>query len=127
MRNLVLLVTVLLLPLFTGCKEMISLQMAQDQPEDIQQLLEHDEFARARQLTGKYPAIDTPELQVRIATQEVAYEDNIYTWARSLESKNDLAMLYKEQAKYQEAQDLLLEAVEGRRLKLGDTHLHRAC
>ncbi len=90
MRNLVLLVTVLLLPLLTGCKEMISLQMAQDQPEDIQQLLEHDEFARARQLTGKYPAIDTPELQVRIATQEVAYEDNIYTWARSLESKNDL-------------------------------------
>jgi tetratricopeptide (TPR) repeat protein len=41
-----------------------------------------------------------------------------------LESKNDLAVLYKEQARYEEAEKLLLEAVEGRRLKLADTHPH---
>jgi hypothetical protein len=37
-------------------------------------------------------------------------------------TKNDLAVLYREQARYNEAEKLLLEAVEGRRLKLGDTH-----
>ncbi len=42
----------------------------------------------------------------------------------TLESKNDLAVLYKEQARYKEAEKLLLGAVEGRRLKLGDTHPH---
>jgi hypothetical protein len=31
-------------------------------------------------------------------------------------------MLYKEQARYDEAERLLLEAIEGRRLKLGDKH-----
>lgn len=40
------------------------------------------------------------------------------------ESKNDLAVLYKEQALYDKAEPLLLEAVEGRRLKLGDKHPH---
>jgi len=42
----------------------------------------------------------------------------------TLYSKNDLAVLYKEQARYEKAEPLLLEAVEGRRLKLGDTHPH---
>ena len=90
MRNPLFLIMALLLPLFTGCKEISSLQLVQDRPEDIQQLLEQDEFARARQLTGRYPAIDTPELQILITTQEVAFVDNIHTWARSLESENDL-------------------------------------
>jgi len=35
-----------------------------------------------------------------------------------------LAILCKEQARYEEAEKLLLEAVKGRRLKLGDTHPH---
>ena len=34
---------------------------------------------------------------------------------------NDLIILYKEQVQYEEAEELLLQAVEGRRLKLGDT------
>jgi hypothetical protein len=42
----------------------------------------------------------------------------------TLESKNDLAVLYKEQARYEESEKLLLEALEGRRLKLGDAHPH---
>ena len=41
-----------------------------------------------------------------------------------LETKNDLAVLYKEQKKYDKAEPLLVEAVEGRRLKLGDKHPH---
>ena len=32
--------------------------------------------------------------------------------------------MYKEQARYDDAERLLLEALEGRRLKLGDTHPH---
>jgi len=90
MRNPVLLLIVLLLPLFPGCKEMSSLQLVQDQPEDIQQLLEQNEFARARRLTGKNPAIDTPELQARISTGEAAYENNIITRARQLEAEDNL-------------------------------------
>ena len=31
-------------------------------------------------------------------------------------------MLYKKQARYEEAEPLLLEAVEGRRFKFGDEH-----
>ncbi|MFC1633213.1 tetratricopeptide repeat protein [Planctomycetota bacterium] len=36
----------------------------------------------------------------------------------------ELAVLYKEQARYDAAEPLLLEVLEGRRLKLGDTHPH---
>jgi len=42
----------------------------------------------------------------------------------TLRCKNDLAVLYKEQACYEEAEKYFLEAIEGRRLKLGDTHPH---
>jgi tetratricopeptide (TPR) repeat protein len=37
---------------------------------------------------------------------------------------HELAILYKEQGRYDKAEPLFLEAVEGRRLKLGDTHPH---
>jgi hypothetical protein len=40
----------------------------------------------------------------------------------TLEIKNNLALLYKEQENYAKAEQLLLKAVEGRRLKLSDTH-----
>ena len=40
----------------------------------------------------------------------------------TLESRNDLAILYKEQANYDKAEPLLLEAIKCRRVKLGDTH-----
>ena len=35
-----------------------------------------------------------------------------------------MAVLYKEQERYNDAEQLLLEAIEGRHLKLGDTHPH---
>ena len=37
---------------------------------------------------------------------------------------HELARLYKEKGDYDKAEQLLLEALEGRRLKLGDTHTH---
>ena len=42
----------------------------------------------------------------------------------TLETKNDLAVLYKEQGDYDKAEPLLVHAFEGRRLKLGDAHPH---
>jgi hypothetical protein len=41
-----------------------------------------------------------------------------------MESTHELAVLYKGQAQYEKAESLLIEAVEGRRLKLGDNHPH---
>lgn len=38
----------------------------------------------------------------------------------ALESKNDLAVLYRKQARYDEAEKLLFEAAKGHRLKLGE-------
>ncbi|MFC1635711.1 tetratricopeptide repeat protein [Planctomycetota bacterium] len=41
----------------------------------------------------------------------------------TLETKNDLAVLYKEQGDYDKAEPLLIQALEGR-LKLVNTHPH---
>jgi hypothetical protein len=35
---------------------------------------------------------------------------------------HELSFLYKEQGDYAKAEPLLIQAIEGRRLKLGDTH-----
>ena len=45
-------------------------------------------------------------------------------YTTTLESRNDLAVLYREQGNYAKAESRLIEALEGRRLKLGDTHPH---
>ncbi|MFC1795305.1 tetratricopeptide repeat protein [Planctomycetota bacterium] len=37
---------------------------------------------------------------------------------------HELAVLYKEQARYEETEKLLLEAIDGSCVKLGDTHPH---
>jgi len=42
----------------------------------------------------------------------------------TLKTKNNLAELYINQSDYTKAEPLLLEALKGRRLKLGDTHPH---
>ena len=42
----------------------------------------------------------------------------------TLGSKNNLAGLHKEQGDYEKAEPLLLEALGGRPLNLGDTHPH---
>lgn len=45
-------------------------------------------------------------------------------YPHTLETKNDLAILYKEQTHYDKVERLLGEAVEGRHLKLGENHPH---
>ena len=40
------------------------------------------------------------------------------------ETKNDLAVFYKERGNYDKAEPLFIEVIEGRRLKLGNTHPH---
>ena len=42
----------------------------------------------------------------------------------TLETKNDLAVLYKEQGRYDEAEPLLRQAIKGRTEKLGPQHPH---
>ena len=37
---------------------------------------------------------------------------------------HELAVLYKQQERYEEAEELLRKVIEGRRLKLGETHPH---
>jgi len=46
--------------------------------------------------------------------QEIEYRSPSY----------ELAVLYKEQGSYDDAELLLIQALEGRRLKLGDEHPH---
>ena len=78
------------LVLLSGCQQMNNIRFIQDAPEDLGTLLENNEYARARQLTGKHPHIDTAEVQSTIATLEAAYEKSTYAEARSLEAANDL-------------------------------------
>ena len=42
----------------------------------------------------------------------------------TLECKNDLAMLYKERSCYDKVELLIVETIEGRRLRLGDQRPH---
>ena len=42
----------------------------------------------------------------------------------TLETKKDLSVLYTKQARYDNTEELLLKAVDGRRIKLGETHPH---
>lgn len=90
MSRLIQLLAVLLLAIITGCSQMETLHIGQDQPEDLEPLIKQHEYARARQLTGKHPSLDTVEIQTWIARQESEYEAAVFTDARSLENDNDL-------------------------------------
>ena len=81
---------VLLLAMITGCSQMETLRIGQDRPEDLEPLIKEHEYARARQLTGKYPSRDTVEVQSWITSQESEYEAIVFTDARALENNNDL-------------------------------------
>jgi len=84
------LILALVLPVIAGCSGMDTIHLGQDRPENIDGLLEQHEYARARQLTSKYPSLDTLEIQTRITGEETAYEENIHSQARKLQSGNDL-------------------------------------
>jgi tetratricopeptide (TPR) repeat protein len=80
----------ILLLVVTGCAQVNTIRLAQDRPADLDTLLEHREFERARLLTGRYPSIDTAEVQSKISTLETEYEGNVYSQARKLEADHDL-------------------------------------
>lgn len=84
------LILALLLPVMAGCSGLDTINLGQDRPENLDSLLEQHEYARARQLTSKYPSLDTLEIQTRITGEETAYEENIYSQARERQSGNDL-------------------------------------
>jgi len=90
MYRLTRLLAVLLLAMVTGCSQMETLRIGQDRPEDLEPLIKQHEYARARQLTGKYPSLDTIEVQTWITSQESEYEATVFTDARSLEEEKDL-------------------------------------
>lgn len=91
MRDHVLtLLGAILLSILAGCTGMDTLQLVQDRPEDLGLLLEQHEYSRARQLTGKYPSLDTLQVQQAITQQESDYVNSSYTEARMLESDQDL-------------------------------------
>jgi hypothetical protein len=90
MSRLTRLFAVLLLAMVTGCSQIETLRIGQDRPEDLEPLINRHEYARARQLTGKYPSLDTVEIQTWITRQESEYEATVFTDARSLENNNDL-------------------------------------
>jgi tetratricopeptide (TPR) repeat protein len=81
---------IILLALLSGCTGVQNLRVLQDSPEDIEQLLEQDEYARIRQLTGRHPEIDTPALQELVRMREAAYAETVITTARRQEEENDL-------------------------------------
>jgi hypothetical protein len=85
-----ILLAALLLTLLTACAGMDQLRVLQDSPADIEQLLEQNEYARIRQLTGRYPEIDTPDLQELVKAREAAYVEAVVADARRQEFENDL-------------------------------------
>jgi len=84
------LILALLLPVVAGCSGMNTVHFGQDRPADLDRLLEQHEYARARQLTSKYPSLDTQEVQTRVTREEISYEEKIYSQAHELQSGNDL-------------------------------------
>lgn len=88
--KLVRFILALLLPVMAGCSGMDTIRLGQDRPADLDRLLAQHEFARARQLTGKYASLDSPEIETRISDEEVAYEKKIISQALELESSNNL-------------------------------------
>jgi tetratricopeptide (TPR) repeat protein len=73
-----------------GCQSLDTLQHGLDTPDDLELLLEQHEYARARMLTGKYPAIDSVQIQDTIATGELNYQEDTLAEARTLASEDNL-------------------------------------
>jgi hypothetical protein len=79
-----------LLALLAGCAEMQTIRLSQDRPEMLDELIEQHEFVRARQLTGRYPEIDTPETQQRIKLLEQQYAADVLGQAGIRAADDDL-------------------------------------
>lgn len=87
-RPLLLLVT--LLPVLGGCPQVGTIRITEDTPADLDALIADHEYSRARQLTGKYPGLDSAELQTRLQRLEREYESATWTEANRLETADKL-------------------------------------
>ena len=90
MRKLIQILAALLAVSLTACSHMETMRIGQDKPEDLKPLVSSHEYARARQLTGRYPSLDTLEIQAWITAQESEYEAAVFAEARALQDNNDL-------------------------------------
>ena len=90
MGRLIHIPAVLLAMTLTACSQMETMRIGQDKPEDLKPLVSSHEYARARQLTGRYPSLDTLEIQAWITAQESEYEAAVFAEARALQDNNDL-------------------------------------
>ena len=78
------------LPLIAGCTQVSNIRIVEDSPDDLETLLAANEYMRARQLTGKYPSLDSVELQKRIRSLENEYEKSVWNEATTLEANGNL-------------------------------------
>lgn len=85
-----LLLFVALLPVLGGCPQVGTIRMTEDTPADLESLIADHEYSRVRQLTGKYPALDSIELQNRMQRLERDYETITWTEASLLEIADSL-------------------------------------
>lgn len=89
-RTRVIFLLVTLLPVLGGCPQFSNIRIVEDAPGDMEALLAEHEYMRVRQLTGKYPSLDSVELQERVRSLEQAYEKSVLSEATSVEAGGDL-------------------------------------
>jgi vacuolar-type H+-ATPase subunit F/Vma7 len=89
-RISVILLLVALLPVLGGCTRVSNIRIMEDSPGDLETLLAEHEYMRVRQLTGKYPALDSVELQERVRSLEKEYEKSVWNEATTVEADGDL-------------------------------------
>jgi hypothetical protein len=78
------------LTLLGGCPQVGNIRVIDDSPADLENLIAEHEYVRARQLTGKYPPLDSMELQARLKRLEHDYEQSVRTEAGILEADGKL-------------------------------------
>jgi tetratricopeptide (TPR) repeat protein len=79
-----------LLSLLAGCANMETIRLVEDRPEDLNALLERQQYERAEQLLNQYPYLDTPEQRRTLHETIADYEDTAIREARSQEREDDL-------------------------------------
>lgn len=73
-----------------GCSPVSNIRIIEDSPGDLGKLIEEHEYVRVRQLTGKHPSLDNPDLQSRLKLHEQEYEQSIWSEAGTLEADGKL-------------------------------------
>ena len=86
----IILLLVAMLPVISGCMQVSNIRIVEDTPEDLEKLLAENQYMRVLQLTGRYPALDSAELQKRIQSMEQDYEKALWSEATALEADGNL-------------------------------------